>query len=373
MKISLATGFLFLTAVAIAQQYVIKTFAGGGLPSNLAGTSVTLGQMDGVAVDQSGNVFITLRDYDTVVRLDSVTKGLTIVAGIGAPGTCWPVATPGGASCYSSPTFNGDNGQAASTQLSNPSGIALDSAGNLYIADSFNGRIRKVSNGLINTVAGGGASGLGDNGSPTNAQLGNPTAIAVDSHGILYIADGTRVRKVSNGVITTVAGNGTTGYSGDGGSASSAELSQPHGIAVDSAGDLYIADSGNNVVREVVNGVITTVAGNGTRGFNGDNGPATSAQLSGPWGVAVDSAGNLYITDTGNNRIRKVTGGVITTVVGGGALQSSAPQSWFLRCLPGQLRSVYLSVFPFQSEQRRGSVAGGKYAPSKRAEPPRQL
>ena len=119
-------------------------------------------------------------------------------------------------------------------------------------------------------------------------------------------------------MITTVAGNGTCGFSGDNGPATSAQLYGSHGVAVDSAGNLYIADTANNRIRKVSNGVITTVAGNGTAGFSGDNGPATSAQLTDPEGVAVDSAGNLYIADTGNNRIRKVSNGVITTVAGNG-------------------------------------------------------
>jgi uncharacterized protein (TIGR03437 family) len=303
-----------------------------------------------IAADHAGNVFFV--DQNTVLRLDATTGDLTLVAGNGSVG------------------FSGDNGPATSAQLNNPHGVAVDSGGNLYIADYGNlrirkvsggvittvagggssdlgdngpatsaylnepvavavdsagnlylpdyNRVRKVSNGVITTVAGGGSSGLGDNGPATSAQLYLPAAVAVDSAGNLYIADPVnyRVRKVSNGVITTAAGNGTQGFSGDNGLAASAQLSGPTGIAVDSAGNLYIADSGD--IRKVSNRVITTVAGNGTPGFSGDNGPATSAQLSGPWGVAVDSAGNLYIADTYNSRIRKVTNGAITTVAGNG-------------------------------------------------------
>src|SRR5258708_7626111 len=133
-----------------------------------------------------------------------------------------------------------------------------------------------------------------------------PYGVAVDSTGSLYIADtgNYRIRKVSGGVITTVAGNGTYGYSGDNGPATSAQISSVYGVAVDSTGNLYIADANNFRIRKVSSGVITTVAGNGTPGYSGDNGPATSAQISYPYGVAVDSTGNLYIADTGNNRIR---------------------------------------------------------------------
>ena len=215
--------------------------------------------------------------------------------------------------------FSGDNGPAANAQLSNPISVAVDSPGNLYIADRYNNRIRKVTNGVIATVAGGGAP-IGCNGPAVSCQFGNPSGVAVDSAGNLYITDtaSDRLWKVSNGLIAVVAGNGTPGFSGDNGPAASAQLNTPFGVAVDSAGNVYFADSGNNRVRKVVNGTITTVAGNGTAGFSGDGGPATSAQFDMPYGVAVDSAGNLYIADTGNNRVRRVSNGAITTVAGNG-------------------------------------------------------
>jgi sugar lactone lactonase YvrE len=253
-------------------------------------------------MDQAGNLFIAELN-DVVLRLDATTGLLTLAAGNGAQG------------------YSGDNGPATSAQLNSPYGVAVDSAGNLYIADSGNNRIRKVSNGVISTVAGTGAQGYsGDNGPATSAQLNFPTGIALDSAGSLYIADywNNRIRKVSNGVITTVAGNGTPGFSGDGGPATSAELSNPSGVALDAAGSLYIADTLNNRIRKVSNGVISTVAGNGTSGFSGDFGLATSAELFCPGGVALDAAGSLYIADLFNNRIRKVSNGVITTVAGDG-------------------------------------------------------
>ena len=203
----------------------------------------------------------------------------------------------------------------------------MDSAGNLYIADTGNNRIRKVSNGVITTVAGNGTAGFsGDNGPATSAQLYDPAGVAVDSAGNLYIADtgNNRIRKVSNGVITTVAGNGTAGFSGDGGPATSAQLNDPQGVAVDSAGNLYIADYRQQPHPQGLERRDHHRGGNGTPGFSGDNGPATSAQLNYPEGVAVDSAGNLYIADTGNNRIRKVSNGVITTVAGNGTQASAA-------------------------------------------------
>jgi uncharacterized protein (TIGR03437 family) len=204
-----------------------------------------------------------------------------------------------------------------------PNGVAVDSAGNLYIADKGNSRVRKVSKSAITTVAGNGMAGYsGENGPAASAQLNQPQGVAVDSAGALYIADtnANLVLRVAGGVTTTVAGDGTRGNSGDDGPATSARLSSPYAVAVDQAGDLFIADAGNNRIRMVSKGVITTVAGNGRGGYSGDGGPATGAQLNQPWGVAVDSAGNLYIADTGNDRVRKVSNGVLTTVAGNGTM-----------------------------------------------------
>ena len=291
---------------ATGQTYTISTFAGGGLPVNIPGISASLGSdlLQGpqyIAADRAGNVFFPYQN--TILRLDAITGILTLVAGNGTQG------------------YSGDNGPATNAQLNGPAGVAVDSAGNLYIADPGNNRIRKVSNGVITTVAGNGTPGFsGDNGPATSAQLYWPRGLAVDSAGNLYIADtaNNRIRKISNGVIATVAGNGTEGFSGDNGPATSAQLYLPYSIAVDSAGNLYIADPENNRIRKVANGVIVTMAGSWTRGFSGDNGPASGAELNGPTGVAVDSAGNLYIADSGNNCIRKVSNGVIATVAGNG-------------------------------------------------------
>ena len=207
--------------------------------------------------------------------------------------------------------------------LNSPSGVTVDGAGNLYIADTNNHRIRKVdTSGVITTVAGTGVSGYsGDDGLATAAQLNNPYGVTVDGAGNLYIADRSnhRIRKVdTSGVITTVAGTGAYGYSGDDGTAITAQLNFPYGVTIDSIGNLYIADSFNHRIRKVdTSGVITTVAGTGAQGNSGDGGAATAAQLNSPSNVTVDSAGNLYIADTNNHRIRKVdTSGVITTVSG---------------------------------------------------------
>jgi sugar lactone lactonase YvrE len=221
--------------------------------------------------------------------------------------------------------YSGDGGQATSAAISGPEGIAVDGAGVLYFADSSNYRVRRVTpGGVISTVAGNGTSGFsGDGGPATSAQIGSPVGLALDAAGALYFTDprNNRVRKVTpNGVISTVAGNGILGFSGDGGPATSAQLNMPLGVAVDAAGILYVSDRGNQRVRKVTpNGVISTVAGNGTTGFSGDGGPATSAQLDIPFGLAVDADGVLYFADVNNRRVRKVApSGVVNTVAGNG-------------------------------------------------------
>jgi sugar lactone lactonase YvrE len=259
----------------------------------------------GVAVDASGNLFI-VDVFNNRIRKVSTTGIITTVAGNGIYG------------------YSGDGGPAASAQLNSPSGVAVDASGNLFIADTDNNRIREVSTtGIITTVAGGGTGG--DGVAATSAVLYQPYGVAVDAAGNIFIASpgNLSIKKVSasSGIITTVAGNGSPGYSGDGGPATSASLSEPFRVAVDTAGNLFIADIGNQSIRKVSasSGIITTVAGNGSPGYSGDGGPATWAQLDGPYDVAVDAAGNLFIADAFNDRIRKVsTTGIITTVVGGG-------------------------------------------------------
>ena len=224
-------------------------------------------------------------------------------------------------------SFCGDGGPATSACLNQPTGVALDSAGNLYIADNANSRVRKVdTSGKISTYAGNGSPTFCGDGQPaTLACLHTPTGVAVDSKGNVYVADeySCRVRKIlaSNHTITTVAGNGAIGSSGDGGPGIFAELGGPTGVAVDPAGNIYIADWGNHRVRQVnPSGTITTLAGNGTTMFCGDGGPAVSACLRAPYGVAVDGSGNVFIADSGNSRVRKVAASTkkITTVAGGG-------------------------------------------------------
>jgi sugar lactone lactonase YvrE len=222
-------------------------------------------------------------------------------------------------------TFSGDGSAATNAGLNNPFGVALDAAGDLFIGDANNNRVREVStNGVITTVAGGGSIYPGDGGAATNASLNYCNGVAVDTSGNLYLVDlfHHRIRKVdTNGIITTVTGNGSASYSGDGGAATNATLDYPNGVVVDAVGDVFIADWGNNRVRKVdTNGIITTVAGNGSASYSGDGGAATNAALNGPVGLAVDAKGDLFIGDTKNERVREVdTNGIITTVAGGGS------------------------------------------------------
>jgi uncharacterized protein (TIGR03437 family) len=296
---------LFAACLAHAQQYVISTVAGGGpiLRTPTAALNVPISP-GGVAVDARGNVYFASSRF--VFKLDP-SGLLTRIAGN------YPDHPA---------TYSGDGGPATEAVLS-PAGVAVSNTGDILIADFA--RVRRVSpGGIVTTVAGNGIGGFsGDGGPATDAQLQRPSGVAVDDAGNLFVADfaNNRIRKVSpSGIITTVAGNGTRGFSGDGGPATSAQLWFPEGIAVDSQGNLFIADHANNRVRKVSpNGIITTVAGNGSAGFSGDGGPATSAQLNGTFAVAVDNAGNLYIEDHDNWRIRKVSGGIITTFAGGGS------------------------------------------------------
>jgi sugar lactone lactonase YvrE len=239
---------------------------------------------------------------------------------------------------------HGDGGQAVSATLYHPGGTAVDAKGDVFVADSGDNVVREITAaGVIRRVAGTGIAGLGLTnpiGFPaTLSSLDYSQDVAVDAHGNVYIADtyNNRVVKVTpQGLAVTIAGDGIAGYSGDGRLAAFAKLNQPAGVAVDAKGNLYIADSSNNVIRRVdaKTGIITTVAGDyaadkasdGLGGFSGDGGPATSAQLNDPQGIALDGNGDLFIADTFNNAIREVTpAGVISTVVNAASANGGIP------------------------------------------------
>ena len=345
---------LMAQAVTLGGVPVINSVAGTPQQSGYSGDNgpagqATLGTIYGVAVDASGNYYIADID-NSVIRVINTQNTQVSIAGVQIqPGNIVTVAGTGQAG------YSGDNGPATSAQLDQPYAIAVDNAGNIYIADAGNDVIRKVTNGgTITTFAGQYASSMdacnyqggysGDGGQATQAQLYCPLGVAADGSGNVYIADtyNNVIRMVNtNGIINTVAGNGLNidecsggaGYSGDGGPATQAQLNCVVGVSVDAAGNFYIADLYNEAIR-VVNtqtntimiagvqispGDINTVAGNGTEGYSGDGGPANQGQLNNPWSTTVDALGDILITDTGNNVIRQVnTGGTISTYAGNG-------------------------------------------------------
>ena len=297
----------FLVALQAPAQ-IINTVAGGRNDNGLPAAHVGLGRANFVAVDAQGNIYVS-DDVDCIVRRIDAASGIsTVIAGSGEHAL-----------------ISGDGGPATAAGLAGLSGIAVDSAGNLYIADLFEVRRVDATTRVITLFAGGGA-GFADGVPATSSSLTSAVGVAVDSAGNVYIADlgAGRVRKVdgSSRIITTVAGNGTAGYTGDGGPAIAAQLRFPSAVAVDSAGNLFIADTSNSVIRKVTaaTGVITTIAGNNTQGFSGDGGPATAAMMRLPEGLAVDSSGNVWIPDFSLHRVRKVDAAtnVINTVAGDG-------------------------------------------------------
>ncbi len=369
--------FILLLTPCLVQAQNISTVVGGG-PNNLPATSSAIGTPSAVARDATGNTYVSDTRNNRVYEITSAGN-LTVLAGNGVKG------------------YSGDSGSATSAELSGPTGLSVDSSNNIYIADSGNNVIRKVNatypqwspstrylagniiqpltqpsptiyvtalqagisgateplwtglsvgqrindgttvwiitgtlpanGGNISTVAGTGAAGFTGNGAAaTSATLNGPQGVFLDSTGNIFIADTKnnviREVTVSNGNIQTVVGNGTAGYTGDNGAPLSAELNGPTSVFVDSTGDIFIADDLNNVVREVSAATtkITTVAGTGAAGAGGDGGLATAAQLNGPTGVSVDTAGDIFISDTNNNTVREVLAGNLTirTIAGDG-------------------------------------------------------
>ncbi len=303
---------LLLPALAFAQTGIIHTIAGNGSvgfsgdggPATAAGFNTP----KGVAFDASGNMYIA--DYsNSAVRKISPAGIIRTIAGRGSYG------------------FSGDGGPATAAYLDGAYDVAVDASGNVYIADYGNNVVRKInSSGVISTFAGNHAAGAGfsgDGGPATAAKLNRPTCVKLDAAGNLYIADGFnhRIRKVNtSGVITTIAGNGSASFSGDGGPATAAELNTPSSVAIDYMGNILIADKLNNRIRLVnSSGIINTIAGNGSSGTTGDGAPALYAQINPTW-LTADNAGRIYFTDIATNRVRGITAtGFISTISGGGA------------------------------------------------------
>jgi uncharacterized protein (TIGR03437 family) len=341
----------------VATDGTITTISGTGVTGAVASgddtaTTLTMISPFGVTADSSGNVFIAEFGTNRIRKIDTNGK-ITTAIGDGNQG------------------FAGDGGPANKVQMSGPTAVAIDGSGNIYFADTRNNRVRKLSGGNVNSIVGNGLVSYSGNGGPaTKAQLNSPGGVAVDTAGNIYIADTVNnvVRKVgTDGNISNFAGNASAGSGGDGGVATSAQLNGPEDLAVDSAGNVYIADTRNNKVRKVATngtisnfgaaatfsfpygiatdaagnvyvaefggnrvrkispdgGTVTTIAGNGTQGYSGDGGDPTVAMLNAPKGVAVDSVGNIYIGDAGNNRVRKISsngsGGLrIDTIAGNG-------------------------------------------------------
>ena len=330
----------------VSPTSLIQTIAGNGTQGftadGIAATSSGLYSPSSIAVDAAGNIFIADSANNRIREISASTHLISTVAGTGFAG------------------FRGDGGSPTLAMLNAPTGIAVNSAGDLFIVDRGNSRVREVSAAThtISTVAGTATAGYnGDGIAATSAQLNSPFSIAIDAAGNLFIADvgNGRIREVIAGTqqISTVAGNGTFGYNGDGITAVSAQLNAPYGITVDLAGNLFIADTNNNRIREVSAStkLISTVAGTATKGFNGDGNAATSSQLSAPYAVAVDAAGDLFIADFGNDRIREVNAAtkLISTVAGTGTVgyngDGIAPTSANLQNPWGVVVDLYGDVF----------------------------
>jgi len=341
-----------------------STNNGGYSPDGTLANKAHLGDPADVAVDSSGTIYFTdfsnwqVRKFTLGGKLttlvgneDGVGGPATMAAQFGRPLGCLLAVDPSG-NLYSNPLvvsstgtlslftgrgnpgFSGDGGPAKQALTTGLDCMATDALGNVYLADGWNNRIRKIdTKGIISTIAGTGSQGFSTSGPALAAAISNPGPIAVDANGNVYFGErlgfswfpyGSHAifKLASNGVLSLVAGGaGFGGYGGDGGPATSAVLNSVESLAFDSLGNLYLADTGNHRIRKIdLNGMITTVAGTGTPGFSGDGGPASAAQLNSPFAIVVDSAGDLFITDAGNHRVRKVSAstGTISTTAGTG-------------------------------------------------------
>jgi len=307
------TYFLVCLHASVNAQNITTKVGVGTAGYSGDGSSAVAAQVQpsGVCLDAANNIYIAEYNNNIIRKVSASTGVISTIAGTGTAG------------------YSGDGGLATSALMNNPASLAVDLAGNVYFSDVQNHVVRKitVTTGIITTIAGTGTAGsTGDGGLATSALLFTPRGVYVDAANMIYIADQTSnvIRKInaSTGIISTVAGTGTAGYSGDGGLATAAQLSEPFGIFVDASSNIYIADKGNNAIRKVTasTGIISTIAGTGVLGATGDGGLATAALLNVPLSVSLDGNNNLYIGEVGNGIVRKITAstGIITRFAGNG-------------------------------------------------------
>lgn len=320
---------MLLTCACIqlhAQVYIITTICGNDTGTyngdNIPATNAHVNAPEGLCLDHLGNLYIADGFNQRIRKINFGTGIITTVAGNGSAG------------------FSGDDGPATDAQLSVPESVFADTANNIYIADALNNRIRKinVTNGIITTVAGSGATGTGgggdsgDGGAATNAQLRQPVSLCFDRKNNLYIADyaNNKIRKVDavTNIITTIAGNGASGYSGDNNTATNATFSGTIEVYVDKNDNVLICDQYNHAVRKInaSTGIITTIAGTGAPGYSGNNGPASNAQLNEPSGLFVDDSENIFIAENGAIKRIDAATGIITTVAGNDTMTLVRPQ-----------------------------------------------
>jgi uncharacterized protein (TIGR03437 family) len=332
-------------------------FSGDGGPS----TQSTINYPTGVCTDAAGNLYFNDLGNFRVRKIDT-SGNITTVAGNGTRGS------------------SGDGGPATQASMIIPIRCVVDSGGNLYITDQGGHKIRMVNTaGIISTFAGNGANAgvgtpgtySGDGGPATAAGLNNPTAITVDPAGNIIFSDqfNQRIRKVDKtGTITTIAGTGNAGFSGDGGPATSAEVNYPGGLVADQNGDIYFADDNNYRIRKISNGVISTVAGNGVQGYAGDNGPALQAEFNGQFGVALDPAGDLYIADSANQRVREISslGAAVAPqlssagVTNGASFQSGISAGALITIFGANLSNNVHGIAPFSTVPLPTSLGGAR-------------